>query len=409
METHIANTHIAIVTAAAMPPPRQAPANATTTTTSTPAVAAAATSATPAAPTATPALLPAAYEGAPFGWALGGALRAASAGTPLPALLASRLTAPLGIKDEMLLSLPGGQHPRSVCHSAAELPDEADLELLALFSGQDAEEETDTSDGNSQPKQIAQGGQTRQGSADAAGEPHQETAHGGQTARTSGADAGQTAWGSGAGAGGEQQGGTTQAGGARAAGQTVNRGGAAGGARPAVGAGSTDTPPAMGAGEAKGKARSTARLLSPAGLNMRRMRAACVPGASAHASAFALATFYSALAAGRLLPRPVLSRAARRTSTGLLASEEATWGLGFQLGSLQDGEWRHVVLGHAATGGSLAFCVPEIGLAVAITVSRLTADRAATRRILALVLREAVGAGAGACLSGMLGAEDVRS
>jgi len=258
--------------------------------------------------------LPAAsYEGAPFGWALGGIMRAVSGGTSIEGLVESRLLRPLSITDEMLFALPGGVHERAVTHSVSLLPDDADLELIALISNQE-EEDTDNS------------------------------------------------------------------GGANAA--------------------STDGPGPSSNAPGEAGTRSTARLLSPAGLNMRRMRSAFLPGVSAHSSAHALATFYSALGGGQLLPRAVLARAAQRASRGMFAGEEATWGLGMQIGALCEGEWRHVALGHAATGGSLGFCVPQLDLAIGITLSRLTAEKTATRRILALVLHECVGSDA--VLAGLL-------
>lgn len=50
-------------------------------------------------------------------------------------------------------------------------------------------------------------------------------------------------------------------------------------------------------------------------------------------------------------------------------------------------------LGHAAPGGTLGLCVPERKVALAITVSKLTGPRAATKKLADLLLGE-VGLGA---------------
>ena len=44
--------------------------------------------------------------------------------------------------------------------------------------------------------------------------------------------------------------------------------------------------------------------------------------------------------------------------------------------------------GKAATGGTIAFAIPERGLAVAITTNKLASEPAATRKVLKLVLAE---------------------
>ena len=44
------------------------------------------------------------------------------------------------------------------------------------------------------------------------------------------------------------------------------------------------------------------------------------------------------------------------------------------------------VLGHRGTGGSVGLCVPQGQLAIAVTLSQLSARRHVTRRLLALAL-----------------------
>jgi CubicO group peptidase (beta-lactamase class C family) len=121
-------------------------------------------------------------------------------------------------------------------------------------------------------------------------------------------------------------------------------------------------------------------MLNPATLNMASLRAMCLPGASMHASAHALASFYAALGGARLLPRALLARAA--------AAPEGRYGLGLQRGAVVCGGRRVAALGHAATGGSVGFCVPERGVACAVLVSNLSSERRVTRRVLAPLLAE---------------------
>ena len=128
------------------------------------------------------------------------------------------------------------------------------------------------------------------------------------------------------------------------------------------------------------------QLLNPATLNMATLRAACLPGASMHASAHGLGSFYAALASARpvlgppLLPPALLARAS--------AATEGHWGLGLQRGAVGGGSRRLTALGHAATGGSVGFCVPARGVACAVLVSNLSSERRVTRRILAPLLAD---------------------
>ena len=129
------------------------------------------------------------------------------------------------------------------------------------------------------------------------------------------------------------------------------------------------------------------QLQSPATLNAAQLRAACVPGVSAHGSARALARFYAALAggdepaggaepaaaastAGLRLPQAVVAHAARPASSGTLNSAPATWGLGgFQLGRVVDTSGRSLPLvGHLGLGGVVGLAVPGAGVALAVTV-----------------------------------------
>mmetsp|Transcript_72693 Transcript_72693/g.144411 ORF Transcript_72693/g.144411 Transcript_72693/m.144411 type:complete len:89 (-) Transcript_72693:132-398(-) len=57
------------------------------------------------------------------------------------------------------------------------------------------------------------------------------------------------------------------------------------------------------------------------------------------------------------------------------------------LDKLKDGQ-RRAVVGHTAVGGTIGFCVPERKVAVAITVSRLTGQRSAVKKLLELLLGE---------------------
>ena len=75
------------------------------------------------------------------------------------------------------------------------------------------------------------------------------------------------------------------------------------------------------------------------------------------------------------------------------ATEEARrktpWTLGFQLGVCHDAGGRaHVVIGHGASGGTLGLCIPTANLVVAITVSKLSPGRVATRKLVDTILGE---------------------
>ena len=129
-------------------------------------------------------------------------------------------------------------------------------------------------------------------------------------------------------------------------------------------------------------------MLAPPFLNMTKLRHARLPGSSMHASARALATVYHGIGSGQLLPAELVD--------GLVAHREATadqpgvrWAAGFQLGLCIDSGGRvHTMLGHGSSGGAVGLCVPEAGVALAMTVSKLSPSGAATRRVVEAMLGE---------------------
>ena len=65
------------------------------------------------------------------------------------------------------------------------------------------------------------------------------------------------------------------------------------------------------------------------------------------------------------------------------------WAAGFMVGHCLDGSGRKIaVLGHGAPGGTVGLCLPDAGLALASTVSKLSPSRTATRKGLDLLLSE---------------------
>jgi len=161
------------------------------------------------------------------------------------------------------------------------------------------------------------------------------------------------------------------------------------------------------------------QLRSPASYGMATLQAAAVPAASCHANAHGLATFYAALADGRLLdeatltsPPPPCSGGASHHPGGAShrprgashhpggashrprgASQPATWHVGLQVGectplSFSSARRPLVALGHSATGGSIGLCVPERRIALAVTVNKLSSAAPATQRIVDMMLTE---------------------
>jgi len=183
----------------------------------------------------------------------------------------------------------------------------------------------------------------------------------------------------------------------------------------------------MGGGS-MGGGSSSRQQLGPHFLNMRRLRAAALPGASMHGSARALATFYDGLLGAPLppghgaqgagymaqgtgselgaplLPGPLvltqLPRLATTTATSrpgaaaagagypAEAAEPVRWAAGFQLGEAVQAGRAVEILGHGAAGGTVGFCIPASGLALSITVNKLSPARTATRRLVEVVLAE---------------------
>ena len=169
---------------------------------------------------------------------------------------------------------------------------------------------------------------------------------------------------------------------AAAAGPGGDEGGGDGAAAPAAAEASEGAEAAPAALE---RFAGSSQLAHPATLNSEQLRAAAVPGASFWASARGLAAFYAALGAGRLYPLRELTEG--RAATGTFLGRPTKWSLGLQVTAL-GGERAVTAVGHAATGGTIAFAVPERGLAVAITTSKLASEPVATRKVLKLVLAE---------------------
>ena len=142
------------------------------------------------------------------------------------------------------------------------------------------------------------------------------------------------------------------------------------------------------------------QLQMPATFNSKRLVHGGLPGSSMLGSARALAQYYDALNRGTLVRRETLDRAIASSRSGTLEDQPVHWGLGWQLGSIEAAPKstftsrepkRSHVLGHRGTGGTVGFCVPDAGLAVAITVSQLSTTKTATRRLLSLALNECGG------------------
>lgn len=102
------------------------------------------------------------------------------------------------------------------------------------------------------------------------------------------------------------------------------------------------------------------------------------------------------------LPRLRLAtrlHACARAGMGLDASRRVCFGLGFQLYGMAGGgdaptpnAGGDVPFGHTGAGGSIAYYDPACDLSVAVTVNQLSADKAATRALLAVVQAAAPGA-----------------
>ena len=73
-----------------------------------------------------------------------------------------------------------------------------------------------------------------------------------------------------------------------------------------------------------------------------------------------------------------------------MQSVAGRWGLGLQLGECSDssGPRRLGAFGQAASGGTVGLCVPQAGLGLGITVSKLSRNRLAAAKLSELVLAE---------------------
>ena len=163
--------------------------------------------------------------------------------------------------------------------------------------------------------------------------------------------------------------------------------------------GSTDAN-AAGAAQSAVAMGGVRRQLSPPFLNMQRLRSSELPAVSMHSSARALAAFYNGITCARLLPADLvaalphigaqqqLDPRSTHEDGGAVAVRRIRWAAGFQLGEARDGSRSVAVLGHGAVGGTVGFCVPQCGLAVAVTVSKLSAGRGAAARMVDAVLAD---------------------
>lgn len=109
-------------------------------------------------------------------------------------------------------------------------------------------------------------------------------------------------------------------------------------------------------------------VLDASVVNGAAWRAAQVPAVNGHGTARALAGFYQALAAGRLLSPGMLAEAVRvqRTELDLVFGGVTSWGLGF---SVDDGAY-----GMGGLGGSFAAYVPDGAYAVGFVTGSLSAE-----------------------------------
>ena len=128
--------------------------------------------------------------------------------------------------------------------------------------------------------------------------------------------------------------------------------------------------------------KSSSLLMDPCMFNTDKIRRACIPSANGHFSARALAKFYACLANkgsvdGQQLLRPERVAAMSGTKAkmaGVRGMPSSEWGLGVR-------KYGETAFGHGGLGGSVALCDPASGLAVAVTVNKLTLDRTASREI----------------------------
>jgi len=154
------------------------------------------------------------------------------------------------------------------------------------------------------------------------------------------------------------------------------------------------------------KYRGLQQLMNPSIFNMRKVREAKLPSANGHASAASLAEIFDAVIRsgkhGDPLLSPEILKLARtpsrasapeegnaNTKQAMLDDAQAKFGLGFQLHEivLSNGD-KGISIGHAGLGGSVVLAVPEEEVVVALTLSHLSPDSVARKRILGVVFDE---------------------
>ena len=146
------------------------------------------------------------------------------------------------------------------------------------------------------------------------------------------------------------------------------------------------------------------QLQMPGTFNSKRLVHAGLPGGAMLGSARALAQYYDALGRAEIISAASLRHAMASPTSGTLEEEPVEWALGWQLGWMHRAAYRASqsdlvaarpkkvrVLGHRGTGGTVAFCAPDAGLAIAITVSQLSTTKRSTRRLLTVALEECGG------------------
>jgi CubicO group peptidase (beta-lactamase class C family) len=115
------------------------------------------------------------------------------------------------------------------------------------------------------------------------------------------------------------------------------------------------------------------------------VRQACVPAGNGHFTARALARMYAALAGDgsidgvRLVSPSRIARMQRRLTADVdrVLGLPVSKAIGFFLGGTVDGIHgpsgpRPTAFGHAGAGGSIAFADPDVGLAVAVTLNKMS-------------------------------------
>ena len=274
------------------------------------------------------------HEGLPWGWALWGVLHG-TVGETADTLLARRICAPLSIptdplSTEMTLHVPPGTPStmaRVVMHDASAMMRRSGLDLAEVLASPQGASPV----GADSEEAPSSEGIAAAGAGDADG-------------LENGVEGGTAEHGDGGGGGG-----------------TVGLRGMLGGAK---------------------------QMLSPPFLNMEKLRTATLPGISMHVSARALATFYHGVGSAQLLPADLVDNLVAQGNT-TVNHTGVQWAAGFQLGSCLDSSGRRLTaLGHGAGGGSVGLCVPECGVALAVTVSKLSASRVATGKIVDAMLGE---------------------